>query len=105
MVRRSTPQYKTDDLAFPIRIKIAVPGMGLGDLYNEIHDWLRGNFSRWDYAVHSVSGIGGSAMGIYFSSFDQAQKFMIAFEGVELADGTRTQSYRQHGVSRPLPDE
>ena len=45
MTRRSNPQSKTDDLAFPVRVKFAVRGSGIRSIHDTLSDgcgnWLR----------------------------------------------------------------
>jgi len=88
MVRRSTPQSKTDDLAYPVRVKIAVPVGGLGNVLIEMQNWLRDQLGRGEYAIHSTRSTVGDAAAFHFRSIEAAQRFVDAFPSAELADGT-----------------
>jgi len=41
MARRSTPQKKIDDAAFPVRVRIVVPGFGFGPELGGIAAFVR----------------------------------------------------------------
>ena len=41
MTRRSNPQSKTDDLAFPVRVKFAVPGSGIRSIQDTLSERMR----------------------------------------------------------------
>lgn len=95
MVRRSTPQRVVDDRAFPVRVKIVVPGLGLGKLAVDTAYWLQENLPRGDFAFHSAAEIGPTAKtAFYFRRVEDAQRFLDQFPMLELADGTL------HGYSR-----
>lgn len=70
MNRRSTPQAKIDDRAFPIRMFVHVPGNDFGLLFDETHRWL---------PVQCGSSY--------------VRKFIRAFPSLELADGTPSKTY------------
>ena len=83
MPRRSTPQARTDDRLFPVRVKFHVPGDGLGLLSDRVHAWLREELPRREWAWHSVGG----AAALYFRRIEDAQRLIAAFPEFELADG------------------
>ena len=89
MVRRTPPQAKTDDWAFPVRVKVIVPAGGLGIELFRAHDWLRKEIGRGNYACHSA----GHAAAFYFRSTEAARRFLAEFSIFELADGTRSPGY------------
>lgn len=93
MVRRSRVQSKTDDLAFPIRVKFCVPVYGLGGLHTRLHDWLAAELGGRRYAVHSTNGIGGQMFAVYFRSIDEAERFIEVFPELQLADGVISPAY------------
>jgi len=93
MSRRTTPQSKTDDLAFPVRLKIAVPGYGLGRESTRMTIWLRENIGVGNFAQGSTPTIGGSAHAIYFLEPADALCFREAFPDLALADGTQSPAY------------
>lgn len=84
MNRRSTPSAKSDDDAFPIRVKLAVPAGGLGKDLDVMHAWLREHLSG-RHAVHSARTIGGSAMAVHFLALADAAAFLMAFPNAPLA--------------------
>lgn len=94
MPRRTTPQAKADDLAFPVRVKIVVPEGGLGSAANAMHDWLKRELGPGRYAYHSAGIVAGQqASALYFRSTADAEDFRAAFPELELADGTASVTY------------
>jgi len=56
--------------------------------------WLRENLPQGDFAQHSDSGSSfREAFAVYFRRVPDAQQFVDAFPGAELADGTISASY------------
>jgi hypothetical protein len=95
MGRRSTPQRAIDERCFPIRVRFAMPshGMGYPDAA-KMAVWLQQSLSRGDYAQHPDSGSSfREAFAVYFRSVADAQRFVDAFPGAELADGTVSAGY------------
>jgi hypothetical protein len=101
MARRSTPQSKTDDLAFPVRVKIAIPPLGLGRMTNLADEWLKTELGPRRWALHSQQGLGGTTAAYYFRTAEDAQRFVEAFPDLELADGVRSTWYRAPGPASP----
>ena len=60
MDRRSPPQKRTDDHAFPVRVKVLVPERGFENLLLDMHRWLDAAVGRGSFAVHGAffAGIG-----------------------------------------------
>jgi hypothetical protein len=103
MARRSTPQHKTDDLAFPVRLKFAVPPDGLWRIDRRLRDWLArelppGEDRRPRWAWHAALSIGTQATALYFRSVADAHRFVEAFPEFELADGTKAPGYTRPGL-------
>lgn len=100
MVKRSPPQHQIDDRAFPVRLLILVPGDGFGQLLGAgpgtLDGWLDREVGRGDYARHSA-GVGSVAgrdvIAVYFRHPSAALRFLDAFPGLELADGTALRGY------------
>ena len=46
MDRRSPPQKRTDDHAFPVRVRILVPERGFENLLLDMHRWLDASVGR-----------------------------------------------------------
>lgn len=90
MTRRSTPQSKTDDLNFPVRIFIAVPTLGFGIEMDAMYRWLN-KLPKGSYAWH-----GGGRLGIiyrcalYFRRPEVAVAFLQAFPQLQLAEEAST---------------
>jgi hypothetical protein len=86
MVRRSTPQKKIDDAAFPIRVKLTVPIGGMRvDLMTY---WLQDSLPRGDFALHSGDRFGiQDCAAFYFRNLTDARRFLDQFPHYELADG------------------
>lgn len=93
MVRRSTPQKKIDELAFPVRIKFAVPERGFGMRLDAIHSWLGSEVGRGFYAVYNACGLASDTLGVYFRDVECARAFIFAFPDLKLADGTESPAY------------
>lgn len=90
MTRRTRPQAKTDDLAFPIRVKFAIPhhdrAMWWG-VNERLTIWLR-EMGRERCVQHSGGWyIRGQAMALYFRTLEDAKVCVEAFPELELADG------------------
>lgn len=103
MTRRSTPQQKIDDAAFPVRVIVQVPDEGFGRTLNEIHAWLVKHVGRGSFA-HHAGGRRGTSEGIvdtvafYFRDVRSAAEFVDHF-GLRLADGTTSVTYTAPGKS------
>ena len=93
MARHTSPYRQTDDTAFPVRVKIAVPASGFGQSIHDPLIWLQSNLGSGNYAQHSVAALGGSAVGFYFRDVEGAQAFVLAFPDLVLADGTESIAY------------
>ena len=94
MARHSNRQAFRDELAFPVRVKIAVPDCGLGSDLNAAVDWLAEHVDRGGYACHSMPGFACDTFAVYFRTPVDAQAFVSAFPMFELADGTLSPAYR-----------
>ncbi|PNU02534.1 hypothetical protein A8V01_09145 [Novosphingobium guangzhouense] len=97
MVRRSTPQQRIDDAAFPIRVKVFAPNKGYGGFGNLLNDmiyWLQDNLPRGDFGQYHGRSPGiRESTGFYFRTLEDAQRFLAAFPSLELADGVSSSSY------------
>ena len=91
MTRRSAPQSKIDDHAFPVRVKVRIPKGGFGQQLNDILGWLREHVGSEDFAHHGTGMVNRTAY--YFRTVDAAGAFRIAFLDIELADYTTGPSY------------
>jgi hypothetical protein len=94
MERRGPPQKRIDDHAFPVRVKVLVPGRGFENLLLGIHRWLDAKVGRGNYATHGAAAAGGDATAWYFRTVEEAQGFIAAFPTLELADGTELPTYQ-----------
>ena len=66
MDRRSPPQKRTDDHAFPVRVKVLVPERGFENLLLDMHRWLDAAVGRGSYAVHGAGAGLTHATAWYF---------------------------------------
>jgi putative SOS response-associated peptidase YedK len=73
MDRRSPPQKRTDDLAFPVRVKVLVPERGFENLLLDMHRWLDAEVGRGSYAVHGAGAGLTQATAWYFRTVEEAQ--------------------------------
>lgn len=95
MARRSTPQKKIDEQAFPVRIKVAptTGGFGFGTLLNDMIYWLQDSFPGGDFAQHSTGDNSRRTNTfIYFRTLEAAQRFLAHFPTLELDDQTKVGS-------------
>jgi hypothetical protein len=100
MARRSSPQSHADGMAFPIQMFVRVPPMGLRVTSDRLHDWLRSNLPRGDYAVHAAgASYGMDRCVVMLRDPGPAVALMAAVPELQLADGTTARGY----VSPNLP--
>lgn len=101
MAHHTRLQSKTDDLAFPVRVKLAVPPGALGAMLTSIGAWLTDQVGQGNYAVHSAPGLAGDTMAVHFREVETAREFVAAFPVLELADGTESPAYYSPSAKRP----
>jgi hypothetical protein len=75
MERRSPPQKRIDDHAFPVRVKVLVPARGFENLLLDMHRWLDAEVGRGSYAVHGAGPGLTQATAWYFRGVEDAQAF------------------------------
>lgn len=98
MSRRSEPQRKIDDAAFPVRIYLRVPGDGLGRDLDALYQWLAGNLDPGEYAVHAggrhpiADGL-EDRLAVYTRNPVAAASLLQALPALELSDGTEAITY------------
>lgn len=97
MTRRTRAQSKSDDIAFPIRVKFRVPRGGLGSLLNDLHHWLTCEIGPHRFAIHSAVVIGSDGMALYFRSLEDAKRCVAKFPELEIADLAGGQTKRATG--------
>lgn len=94
MARRSTSQFKIDDRAFPIRVKVKVPASGLASLQVDPHSWLKAELDHLAWALGTADSIGcGQVTAYHFRFIEDARRFLEAFPELELADGVVSPAY------------
>jgi hypothetical protein len=93
MTRRSSPQARLDERAFPVRVRIAVPEEGFGKRLNQMYDWLSREAGRGNHASHGAGHGIMDAMAVYFRDVETAAAFIRAFPDLELADWTEFDWY------------
>lgn len=99
MSRRTTPQHKTDDAAFPVRVYLRAPDAGLGGSLDALYQWLAGNLDRGDYAVHAGGRFHGAKaiedrIAIYTRNPEIAAAMLEAIPELELSDSTEAITYK-----------
>jgi hypothetical protein len=62
MNRRTTPQAKIDDTAFPERLHAHVPQNGFGNEINRIIAWLREDIGDGEFAQHTAHALLGDTI-------------------------------------------
>lgn len=98
MNRRSTPQMKIDDAAFPVRVFLRVPEEGLGQRMDALHRWLESNVGRGEYAVHAGGRHPGRDMledrlAVYTRHPRAAVALLEALPDLDMSDGTESIVY------------
>lgn len=94
MVRRTAPQWKTDDQYFPVRVQFRVPPFGLGKLTWPMQEWLDREVGRGDYAQHAAGRhLDYDRFAVYFRHPDKAAAFVAAFPQLIIADDTTSFTY------------
>jgi len=88
MDRRSPPQKKLDDRAYPVRVHVRVPERGFENLLLDMHRWLDTEVGRGNFAAHGAGTGLTDAVAWYFRTIEEAQAFVARFPMLELADGT-----------------
>lgn len=101
MVRRSTSQFKIDDLAYPIRVKFKLPEGGLYRQGLDPDGWLKANLAHlaWAWGGGAASLGCNDATAYFFRRIDDAKRFMEAFPQLELADPIDTPVYNSPAKS------
>lgn len=94
MNRRSPPQAKIDDAAFPVRVLVLVPENGYGTALDAMVVWLRSNLGVGEFAHHPGASALATASAFYFRCIADADLFVAAHPVIVLADGTLSASYR-----------
>lgn len=93
MSRRSTPQAKTDEQAFPVRVRVLTPQSGFFKLGsdNDVWNWLRRSLGLGNFATASRRTSFGDAMEVHFRCLEDATAFLERFPELALADGTMSE--------------
>ena len=102
MARHSIRQAQRDELAFPVRVKIAVPRNGLGSEVDAMHAWLSEACGAGNFACHSAPGIACDTAAFYFRDMAKARAFVAAFPNAKLADGTESPAFQSATRRRNL---
>lgn len=98
MPRRSIPQPVLDDAAFPIRVKLRVPDLGLGKVLVEMLRWLRTEVGECNFAYHDTETLEGEALALYFRRIQDAAALLSAFPKLETADTTTSRAYSSQAL-------
>lgn len=98
MSRRSDPQSKIDDGAFPVRLLIVTPEGGFGSDIDAIYHWLDQEVGRAQYAIHSAGRAPGQngliyRIAIYLKHPKFGAALLSAFPNLDLADRTLSSTY------------
>ena len=92
--RRTASRAKTDEAAFPVRVRLDLSDEGAGMRIHDIHAWLKKEIGGMDYAHHGSSGYGiNTAISVYFRTTEAAAAFVEAFPDLKLADATERREY------------
>jgi hypothetical protein len=86
MARRSPPHRVTDDLRFPVRVRVVVPWEGFATLMPEMQAWLDREAGPGNYARHGGRSLDAPVSVFHFRDTATADRFVRAFR-LRLADG------------------
>ena len=86
MSRRSPPRARLAERRFPVRLRVLVPGQGLGRRLDDVHVRLCDELGPEECELHGVEG----DMALCFRDAEQAAAFTRAFPDLALADRTRS---------------
>ncbi len=98
MSRRTIPQRKIDDAAFPVGVYLRVPGDGFGRDLDALHKWLADNLGPGEYAVHAGGRHPGSQgledrLAVYTREPNAAASLLKSLPTLGLSDGTDSITY------------
>lgn len=100
MSRHGHHRRDLDELAFPFRVKLAVPRGGLGRRLDDLNRWLLEEVSPGEHACHSGHGLGQDALCLYFRRLEDLARCLAEFPTLELADGTKSRAYTSPMLAR-----
>lgn len=78
MSRRTSPQSKTDDRAFPVQIKVLTPEFSLSMLPQDPWRWLDCEIGRGEYATTGARCYVGDVMVLHLRCLEDAGRFLDA---------------------------
>ncbi|WP_210526181.1 hypothetical protein [Rubellimicrobium arenae] len=104
MPQRSATPRVLDDAAFPLRVKLHVPALGLGPVLIEVLRWLRNEVGEDNFAHHDAETLEAEALAIYFRRADHMMRFLHAFPNLGLADETGLPSYHNPRTLKRLEE-
>ena len=92
--RKSSTKFEIDDRAYPIRVKLVVPEGGMRTVEGQRDAWLNDTLgpAAWSWGPAHSSAC-RQATAYYFRDLADAQRFIDAFPGLELADGVDALGY------------
>ena len=92
--RKSSTKFEIDDRAYPIRVKLVVPEGGMQTIEGKRDVWLNDTLGpeAWSWGPAHSSAC-RQATAYYFRKLTDAQRFIDAFPGLELADGVDRLGY------------
>lgn len=100
MSRRSTQQKIVDDLAWPIRVCVVVPGNGFSGARIDPHAWLIRELGIGGFAWHSAGRMSRDVSAVYLRTLGDLQRFLEAFPTLQLADDTGSTLYQSPNARR-----
>ena len=88
MSRRSTPQHRRFDDAYPVRLRLRMPRDGWGVALHDHREWARRTLGPGAMGFGATTVSGGEPVSVlYFRDVEGARAFLAAFPAVALADG------------------
>ena len=100
MDRRSTPQKIADDMTWPIRVCVVVPGSGFSGAEINPQAWLIKELGLDGFAWHSAGRMSRDVSAVYLRKLPDLQRFLDAFPTLQLADDTGSPVYRSPDARR-----
>jgi hypothetical protein len=88
MTRRSSPARDLTEKTWPVRVCIRVPELGFAWADFDPHRWLTKELGPQGHAMYSAGHPRSESTDVYFTTLEEAARFLAAFPSLQLADDT-----------------
>lgn len=86
MRKKDIPNVVNDDFAFPIRIKLRIPPVGIAEGIRMLSDQCGLTLASGTWAVHPGLPLGADVIALYLARLSDAEQLLAALPQLELAD-------------------